>query len=102
MERKNFIKNQEDFICDSCGYKVKGDGYTNHCPKCLYSKHVDNVPGDRASNCHGLMAPVGITYKDGHYSITLKCLKCGAIKNNKTNPADDFDKIIELSKQYLV
>ncbi len=102
MDKKNFIKNTEDFICEHCGRNVKGDGYTNHCPKCLYSKHVDNVPGDRANNCHGLMPPVGIEYKNKQYSITHKCLKCGKGINNKTSPNDDFDKIIELSKQYLV
>lgn len=102
MDKKNFIKNIEDFICGNCGFKVVGDGYTNHCPKCLYSKHVDDVPGDRANKCHGLMPPVGIDYKNQQYSVTHKCLKCGKSKNNKTSPEDDFDKIINLSKQYLV
>jgi len=102
MKKKNFIKNQEDFVCENCGYKVKGNGYTNHCPKCLYSKHVDNVPGDRANHCNGLMPPVGITYRNGQYSIIHKCLKCGVVRNNKINSADDFNKVIELSKQYLV
>lgn len=102
MNKKNFIKNTEDFICENCGHKVKGDGYTNHCPKCLYSKHVDNIPGDRANKCNGLMAPVGIDYKNQQYSVTHKCLRCGEVKHNKISPDDDFNKIIELSKQYLV
>ena len=29
---------------------MKGNGYTNHCPKCLWSKHVDINPGDRGAN----------------------------------------------------
>ena len=33
-----FTKKIEDFTCDHCGYNVKGKGYTNHCPKCLWSK----------------------------------------------------------------
>jgi len=102
MEKKNFIKNKEDFVCDNCGHKVIGTGYTNHCPKCLYSKHVDNVPGDRANKCNGLMAPVEVIYRNDKYSITHKCLRCGATKNNKTSPEDDFNKIIELSQKYLV
>ena len=102
MERKNFIKTEEDFVCGNCGYKVTGTGYTNHCPKCLYSKHVDEIPGDRTNACGGLMAPVGVIYKGDEYSIIHKCLKCGATKTNKTSPEDDFDKIIELSKKYLV
>ncbi|MEA1909889.1 MAG: RNHCP domain-containing protein, partial [Patescibacteria group bacterium] len=60
MEKKNFIKTTEDFTCEHCGYNVKGTGYTNHCPKCLYSKHVDDVPGDRKNKCNGLMAPIGV------------------------------------------
>jgi len=102
MKKKNFIKTQEDFICDNCGTQVKGDGYTNHCPKCLYSKHVDNLPGDRKNNCRGLMAPTGVNYKNGQYSIIHKCLKCGAVKNNKVSANDDFNKVIEISQQYLV
>lgn len=102
MERKNFIKNKEDFICDNCGYKVSGTGYTNHCPKCLYSKHVDDIPGDRANRCKGLMAPVGVMYKNGEYSISHKCLKCKTIKNNKISSSDDFNKIIELNQEYRV
>ncbi|MFA6992594.1 MAG: RNHCP domain-containing protein, partial [Candidatus Gracilibacteria bacterium] len=38
---KRFSRTIEDFVCEKCGAKVKGDGYTNHCPKCLWSKHVD-------------------------------------------------------------
>ena len=55
-----FIKNIEDFTCEHCGAPVKGTGYTNHCPKCLWSKHEDVNPGDRASDCHGLMKPIDI------------------------------------------
>jgi len=102
MERKNFIKNDEDFTCEHCGHKVAGSGYTNHCSQCLYSKHVDNVPGDRMSPCGGLMAPVGVEYRDQTYSITHKCLKCGHAKKNKLADDDDFDRVIELSKQFLV
>ncbi|MEK7061411.1 MAG: RNHCP domain-containing protein, partial [Patescibacteria group bacterium] len=44
----SFVKKIEDFVCKVCGTKVKGTGYTNHCPNCLYSLHVDEeVPGDR-------------------------------------------------------
>ena len=53
---KKFIKVKEDFVCEHCGAEVKGDGYTNHCPKCLWSKHVDVHPGDRAAECGGMMA----------------------------------------------
>ncbi|WP_420871372.1 RNHCP domain-containing protein [Lysinibacillus xylanilyticus] len=38
--------------------------FRNHCPKCLFSKHVDTVPGDRASTCKGLMRPIGVDYTE--------------------------------------
>ena len=43
---KRFTKIDEEFICENCGEKVEKLGYTcrNHCPHCLYSKHVDINP----------------------------------------------------------
>ncbi|MFH1088572.1 MAG: RNHCP domain-containing protein [Patescibacteria group bacterium] len=102
MDRKNFIKTKEDFVCENCGQRVAGTGYTNHCPKCLYSKHVDDVPGDRANACGGLMAPVGVELKQGGYVLTHKCLNCGVTKQNKTTSDDDIDQIINLSTNWHV
>ena len=56
---KKFQRTIEDFTCEQCNFAVKGNGYTNHCPKCLWSKHVDVNPGDRAATCGGLMEPIG-------------------------------------------
>ena len=95
---KLFQRKIEDFVCENCGYKVTGTGYTNHCPKCLYSKHVDINPGDRAENCGGLMEPVGIEQDHGEYTIIHKCLKCGRLRKNKAAPEDDFNQIIALTK----
>ena len=61
---KQFVRRREDFVCEHCGTKVVGDGYTNHCPKCLWSKHVDIMPGDRAEDCQGLMRPIDIKLPD--------------------------------------
>ncbi|HEY4515064.1 MAG TPA: RNHCP domain-containing protein, partial [Candidatus Paceibacterota bacterium] len=73
----------EDFVCEYCEEHVEGDGYTNHCPKCLWSKHVDNNPGDRAQGCGGLMEPVGVEYKSAGSVITHRCTRCGTLKKNK-------------------
>ena len=45
----NFTEIDEAFVCENCGKEVKKLGYScrNHCPECLYSKHVDKNPGDR-------------------------------------------------------
>lgn len=92
----NFIRKVEDFVCENCGRAVKGNGYTNHCPYCLYSKHVDICPGDRAADCGGLMRPIRVDLKKGERIITHKCMKCGYEKVNKTSPDDDFEKILEI------
>ncbi len=94
---KKFTKRVEDFVCANCGAKVSGNGYTNHCPKCLYSRHVDNMPGDRTANCGGMMRPISVeTTKDG-FVITHKCEKCGKIIRQHSSPDDDMDTIISIS-----
>ena len=94
---KKFTKRVEDFVCANCGANVSGNGYTNHCPKCLYSKHVDNNPGDRLSTCGGMMRPISVeTTKDG-FVITHKCEKCGKIIRQHSSPDDDIDTIISIS-----
>jgi len=101
---KKFTKIDEEFICENCGNKVTKLGYTcrNHCPICLYSKHVDINPGDREENCKGLLEPISVeldTKKE--YIIVFKCKKCGAIRKNKYAEDDNIDLIIKLStKQY--
>lgn len=96
---KTFQKTKENFTCENCGAKVKGDGYTNHCPHCLYSKHVDINPGDRSEECGGLMEPIDLELKDGKYIIVHRCQKCGFIRRNKVCDADDFSAVIKLSKR---
>ena len=96
---KKFQRNIEDFKCENCGNEVVGNGYTNHCPKCLYSKHVDINPGDRASSCGGLMEPISIEKKNGEERIIHKCKKCGFEKANKIQKDDNFDLVVEISKK---
>jgi len=94
---RHFIKKKEDFVCEICGTEVKGSGYTNHCPNCLWSKHVDkNVPGDRVEPCRGMMEPVGIEIKHEEYILTHRCQKCGKTSKNKTGENDNFEKILSL------
>lgn len=68
----------ENFTCDHCGLSVEGNGYTNHCPRCLWSKHVDNEPGDRANKCGGMMEPVRVEGGSPTYRIVHRCEACGA------------------------
>lgn len=96
---KKFTKKVENFICENCGKSVMGNGYTNHCPFCLYSKHVDINPGDRSCTCGGLMKPIEIQQKNGEFVILHKCIKCGFERKNKVQENDDINKIIEISKK---
>lgn len=92
-----FKKVVEDFVCDNCGEFVVGDGYTNHCPKCLWSKHVDIEPGDRAENCFGKMKPVSVEKEGEEYILTHQCELCDYQKRNKSHPNDNFDVLVKVS-----
>lgn len=94
---KSFTKTVENFTCAHCGAAVFGNGYTNHCPHCLWSRHVDNNPGDRAASCHGMMRPASVVPDGDKFIITHVCEKCGKVKRQRTSDADDIDAIIALS-----
>ncbi|MBI3336332.1 RNHCP domain-containing protein [Candidatus Peregrinibacteria bacterium] len=98
-----FIPRQESFQCGHCGADVqplKKGSCRNHCPQCLYSKHVDEVgPGDRASICHGLMEPIGIEQKGQEFMICHRCTTCGILRRNKSAPDDDGDTMIRVMQE---
>ena len=98
----NFTVMNEGFQCRNCGATVppqKGS-CRNHCTQCLHSLHVDaEYPGDRASTCHGLMKPIGLTQsgKKG-YIVLHECTKCGVKIRNKVAADDSMDVVIALSR----
>ena len=94
---KTFQRNIEDFTCEHCGLKVVGDGYTNHCPNCLWSKHVDINPGDRAASCGGMMEPVALELNSGEYILTHRCIRCRYEKRNRTSQKDSRDVLVALA-----
>ena len=76
-----------------------GGRYFDHCPRCLWSKHVDDqIPGDRASTCHGLMEPIGVIQKHGTWRIIERCLKGDKTFIVDSLPEDNQDLIISLSQ----
>jgi len=97
MAKSGFQKRVEDFVCEKCGKKVKGTGYTDHCPDCLWSKHTDIAPGDRKADCRGLMEPVGVIVKSDKYIIYYQCLKCDFKHRVKSAPEDNFEEILKLA-----
>ena len=97
MKKFNMI--DEEFVCENCHNNVSKLNYTarDHCPYCLYSKHVDINPGDRNNHCMGLMMPVGIEKYRNTYKIIYRCLKCNQEHKNIIADDDDFNIIIKLS-----
>ncbi len=93
---------RESFKCVHCrafiGPTVSGGKHRNHCPLCLYSRHVDGGrPGDRASDCGAKMAPVArFTRPNGEPMILHRCLGCGFERNNRLAADDNMYLFEEL------
>lgn len=102
MSTRKFTRNIENFDCEHCGARVLGNGCTNHCPQCLWSKHVDLNPGDRANVCRGAMEPIGAVIKPvGNSIIVQRCQRCGMRRQNRVDRADDMSVVIGLSARPL-
>jgi len=85
---KQKIYYQQTFICVNCRHSVpppeSGSKHRNHCPCCLYSRHVDLRVGDRRSGCRGIMEPIGIWVRGRkEWAIIHRCSKCGIIRTNR-------------------
>ncbi len=84
------------FVCGHCGRVAptlaSGGRHRNHCPYCLYSRHVDDQrPGDRASVCGALMAAIGVFQRpNGEYVLTHRCVGCGLERFNRIAADDDL------------
>ena len=81
----------ETFVCKVCERTVvpqgAGSDHRNHCPNCLSSLHVDIEPGDRASDCGGIMDPIAVwVRKNGEWAIVHRCRICGALSSNRVVP----------------
>lgn len=106
LPRKKFCALNEGFICANCHKEVlptSGSIPRNHCPFCLWCRHVDINPGDRANPCQGMMRPIGIyTHTKKTYIILHQCMKCGTRVKAKAvladeGTVDDFNIIVELA-----
>ncbi len=96
MKNSKFKKTIENFKCEKCGKEIIGNGYTDHCTNCLYSKHVDINPGDRESDCRGMMKPIAVEIKNDKYRIHYKCEKCGYKHRVDSAKNDNFESILPL------
>lgn len=103
---------ENKFICENCQKQILnpplGTANRNHCPFCLWSKHVDeNQAGDRAADCQGLMEPIGLTEKQkgldkyrkmkpDELMLIHQCQDCGKISINRIAGDDDNKMILEV------
>ncbi|MCB9678536.1 MAG: RNHCP domain-containing protein [Alphaproteobacteria bacterium] len=102
--RKNPIRRDEAFTCVRCGASVPPHGRSarDHCPFCLAGLHVDgDVPGDRASDCGGLLEPVAVHREKGRWILEYRCQLCGATRRNQVlldgEPPDDWARVSSLA-----
>jgi len=100
----------EGFRCARCGAFVIRDPLhsgvvnRNHCPYCLWSRHVDwQRAGDRMSACKGKMRPVGLALKrernkyaadSGELMLIHACEECGQVSANRVAADDCAEEIL--------
>jgi hypothetical protein len=88
----------------TCAPEIAGVQNRNHCPYCLWSRHLDGAAaGDRRSACRATMRPVGLTTKrsrnkyarerDGELMIIHQCTVCAKLVLNRI-AADDSDSAL--------
>ncbi len=100
--RQRSRRGEKPFRCRHCKAMVEpvpsGGKHRNHCPYCLYSRHVDGrVPGDRASSCGGSMAPIGaFVRRNGEHAVVHRCLSCRFERYNRIAADDYFDLVLSL------
>ena len=95
-----------DFVCVHCRSNIPaqswGTKHRNHCPVCLWSRHVDEEPGDRASPCRAAMEPIaievrGVLQGGGEWAIVHRCTACRVIGTNRIAGDDDERALLSLA-----
>jgi len=98
--RSRGSERKDEFKCTNCGLmvslnrEVSGVNNRNHCPYCLWSRHLDQrKAGDRLATCHSRMEPVGLTVKhtlkryqaekQGELMLIHRCAACGKFSINR-------------------
>jgi hypothetical protein len=100
-------RSPSSFRCRNCGLDVPTDAlgtrHRNHCPNCLWSRHVDQVPGDRAASCGAVMEPLAIAVRgDGEWVLIHRCSGCGALHGNRIAGDDNPLLLVRLAVRPLV
>jgi hypothetical protein len=103
------------FVCGNCrGFVSTETGLSgvqnrNHCPYCLWSRHLDlYAAGDRLSACKAPMQPIGLTIKpsgkkygrsQGELMLIHLCDECKALSINRIAADDDSYRIFAVFEE---
>ncbi len=107
-----------DFRCGQCHSEVSTAAWAagvhnrNHCPYCLWSRHMDLwEAGDRLSACKAGMRPVGLTLKQvnkkysvagqGELMVVHACTGCGKLSINRLAADDVMRTVMEIFEASL-
>ncbi|MFZ2151307.1 MAG: RNHCP domain-containing protein [Candidatus Absconditicoccaceae bacterium] len=96
-------KINESFTCIHCGKSIAQADKTcrNHCPHCFVSLHVDGeIPGDRSTDCGGIMYPIAYETRNGTMKILFKCSSCSKQHWNKRSTEDEIVNLNNLINFY--
>ncbi len=91
--------NKIEFVCVNCGCEVPpqiDSSIRNHCPKCLYSLHVDIFPNDNANSCHALMRPIDAIENEGQLFLVHKCTFCDKSSKGRVVIDDNYEVVIKI------
>jgi RNHCP domain-containing protein len=96
------------FRCRNCGLDVPmdapGTAHRNHCPNCLWSRHVDDAPGDRAAaaDCGSSMEPVAVCVRPGgEWALVHRCVGCRSVHLNRIAGDDNPLALMQLAVRPL-
>lgn len=95
------------FRCSHCRqwvaiHDLMGSKNRNHCNICFWSKHVDEMKGDRRATCLGGMMPIGLTFKhegvnkQGEIMLIHLCCGCQKISINRVVRDDPEPTILDI------
>ena len=103
-KRKTFEKGyfkthpcRDSFTCRVCGRLVVPEAAGS-----AHRNHVDKEPGDRASDCGGIMGPIGVwVRKGGEWAVIHRCRRCGKLSSNRTAADDNPMKLMSVALRPL-
>ncbi|MGH9118671.1 MAG: RNHCP domain-containing protein [Acidimicrobiales bacterium] len=102
LSRRAHRGGARSFRCVNCGLDVPldapGTAHRNHCPSCLWSRHLDDDPGDRSSICRSSMEPIAITVRgDGEWVLIHRCRGCDELHLNRIAGDDNPLLLVRLA-----